>query len=175
MVLSELAEELCMIASSGQALSLKSRRIRYGALGLGLAPVIGAFFYNQGVEAPFIHCLFQQVFGFPGPACGMTRSFMAFARGDISQALMYHAFGPILFLSCLITAVHIVIELALGRTVSTVYSRIIFQSWAPILGIALFLGYYSLRLYARYSAVDWPIGLENSLAWQLFMTGANSL
>ena len=164
-----------MIVLSGHFLSLKSRRIRYAILGIGLAPIIGAFFYNQGFEAPFIRCLFQQVLGFPGPACGMTRSFMAFVRGDITQALMYHAFGPILFISCLIAVIHSVIELALGRTVSAFYSQILFQPRVPILGLVLFVGYYLLRLYARYSTVDLPTPLENSLVWRLFITGANVL
>ena len=164
-----------MIAVSGRSLCLRSRRIRYGLLGLGLAPIMGAFFYNQGIEAPFLHCLFQQVFGFPGPACGMTRAFMAFARGDLLQAVMYHAFGPILFLACLLTVIHAVIELILGRTVSTFYSRILCQSWPPGLFLVLFLGYYLLRLYARYSAVDLPVALETSLVWRLFVTGANAL
>jgi hypothetical protein len=42
-------------------------------------------------------CLARALFGVPCPFCGMTRSFVALAHGDVGAARRFHPAGPILF------------------------------------------------------------------------------
>ena len=41
-------------------------------------------------------CPLRQLTGIPCPACYLTRSVLATLRGDLAQALEWHAFGPVL-------------------------------------------------------------------------------
>ena len=43
-------------------------------------------------------CNSVKLFGVRCPACGLTRSFVLSARGDLTGAFHYHTLGPILFL-----------------------------------------------------------------------------
>jgi hypothetical protein len=43
-------------------------------------------------------CAFRRLTGYPCPGCGMTRSFVSTAHGEIAAAFGYHPLGPILFL-----------------------------------------------------------------------------
>ena len=56
--------------------------------------VLGLYFF--GLEWP-MHCLLNSVFGVKCAFCGMTRSFVAVAHGDLTAALRYHFLGPVLF------------------------------------------------------------------------------
>jgi hypothetical protein len=44
-------------------------------------------------------CWFRGVFHIDCPFCGMTRSFVALAHGDVAAALRFHPAGPLLFLA----------------------------------------------------------------------------
>jgi hypothetical protein len=44
-------------------------------------------------------CLFRALFHTDCPFCGMTRSFVALAHGDLAAAFRFHPAGPILFLA----------------------------------------------------------------------------
>lgn len=43
-------------------------------------------------------CWFLAVSGLPCPGCGLTRSVMAAARGELAAAVMLHPFGPLILL-----------------------------------------------------------------------------
>lgn len=58
-------------------------------------------------------CAFRNLTGYPCPTCGLTRSFYAMTRLNLSDAFMYHPFGPVLFI------------LALGATVKFLVERIV--------------------------------------------------
>ena len=45
-------------------------------------------------------CVVHRATGVPCPGCGLTRSFVATAHGDLGGALGFHAFGPLLFVVC---------------------------------------------------------------------------
>jgi hypothetical protein len=47
-------------------------------------------------------CLSHALFGLECPFCGMTRSFVALAHGDLAAALRFHPAGPLLFAAMLI-------------------------------------------------------------------------
>lgn len=42
-------------------------------------------------------CWFRAVTHLPCPFCGMTRSFVALAHGELASAFRFHAAGPLLF------------------------------------------------------------------------------
>ncbi len=45
-------------------------------------------------------CLSVRVLGVSCPGCGLTRSFVAAARGEFRQAFLYNFMGPVLFALC---------------------------------------------------------------------------
>jgi hypothetical protein len=45
-------------------------------------------------------CLFYDLTGLPCPGCGLTRSFVCFAHGQIAQAYRWNLLGPELWLIC---------------------------------------------------------------------------
>lgn len=57
-------------------------------------------------------CWFRSVFEIDCPFCGMTRSFVALAHGDLSSALRFHPAGPLLFAAMVVGVVVIVMALA---------------------------------------------------------------
>ena len=56
--------------------------------------VLGLYFF--GLEWP-MHCLLNSIFGVKCAFCGMTRSFIALANGDLTAAVQYHFLGPVFF------------------------------------------------------------------------------
>ena len=155
------------------------RRLRWVGLGISLAPIIGAFLYNLGLRVTPAQCFFQRMFGFPAPSCGMTRAFMALARGDWQQAIQYHLFAPVLFCLCVILAMLTTAELTIGHRLSAFYAGRFYAGRRQLEGLAialvLFFGYYGLRLYARYSTGILPFHLSDIALWQLLTSGAKLL
>ena len=54
-------------------------------------------------------CIFRALFHLDCPFCGMTRSFVALAHGQLRAALGYHPAGPILFVAMFAFLVAVVI------------------------------------------------------------------
>ncbi len=158
---------------------MRSQRWGYGVgLGMAIAPVLGAVLYNQGWRMPGMHCLFQALLGFPGPGCGLTRSLMAIARGDLLQSMQYHLFGPLLFGLCCVSIIVCGRALTSNRPVrlSERLGRGM-QRYSLGLGAIgiVFGGYYLLRLYAWSGADGLPGAIAQSSLWQVFATGAQAL
>lgn len=143
-----------MIANN--PLTPPERRQRRLILAVLLSPIAGAFFYNRGLHIPGLVCPLYHFTGVPCPSCGLTRSFMAMARGDLLRAAQFHAFGPLLYGIFLLLGVHILLELVLNRAILIPYWRWLEQHrvhWG-ILGV--FLGYYLLRLTTWYHRGELP-------------------
>jgi hypothetical protein len=49
-----------------------------------------------GLPLPDV-CAYQQLVGHDCPGCGLTRSFVCVAHGDLPRAWSYHVTGPVLF------------------------------------------------------------------------------
>lgn len=47
-------------------------------------------------------CWFRAAFHIDCPFCGMTRSFVSLAHGDVAAALRFHPAGPLLFVAMLV-------------------------------------------------------------------------
>ncbi len=61
----------------------------------------GLFVYvpilRERIELPDT-CMSRRVLGISCPGCGLTRSFVAIARGNLQGALAYNPMGPVVFL-----------------------------------------------------------------------------
>ncbi|MBM4326647.1 MAG: DUF2752 domain-containing protein [Deltaproteobacteria bacterium] len=85
-------------------------------LALSAAAVFGSFLLNLSptgtpyISAPWsdtpLHlsetCFSRRVLGISCPGCGLTRSFVAVAHGQIQSAFRYNLMGPVLYLVCLL-------------------------------------------------------------------------
>ena len=131
---------------SNRRLSRKSIILRCGIIGCCTIPLISSWLYTNGYHFGLIFCPVRHWTGVICPSCGMTRSFMALARGDWHSAIDYHLFGPLLFVGFGLTIAHVSWELSVNHHLSAVYiqwlKRRDFQSALLI----SFLGYYLLRL-----------------------------
>jgi len=50
-------------------------------------------------------CWFRAAFHIDCPFCGMTRSFVALAHGDVPAALRFHPAGPLLFAAMMVALI----------------------------------------------------------------------
>lgn len=84
-------------------------------------------------------CPVRQLTGIPCPTCYLTRSVLATLRGDLLQALQWHAFGPVL----------VALALGLGGWLllgGRWLDRLLIQGGC---GVALLgLGYWLLRIWS---------------------------
>ncbi|MGO9568321.1 MAG: DUF2752 domain-containing protein [Desulfomonilaceae bacterium] len=122
-------------------------------LGLALIALLGSFLLQprgdtglymtvpvSGAQLPLPDtCLSHAVFGISCPGCGLTRSFVAMARGDIASALQLNPCGPLLFiLCCLQIPYRVLAYLNVGRTVSLlqhIEKRGHFITWLVVAGL----------------------------------------
>lgn len=83
---------------SGRALDLGFAALAAAQLGAAacLVPVAGRVHLPDG--SPLVgSCLLHEIGGVACPFCGMTRSFVALAHGELGAALRFHPAGPLLF------------------------------------------------------------------------------
>jgi hypothetical protein len=52
---------------------------------------------SSGLFGAIPICLFRRITGLPCPGCGLTHSFSALSRGEVAQAALCHALGPVLW------------------------------------------------------------------------------
>jgi hypothetical protein len=91
--------------------------IHFGLLGTALIALAAAFAV-WGIPplppAPMVGL------GIASPLTGMTRSFVALARGDVARSFWFHPLGPLTFLACIAAAVNATVVTARGRRVPVV-------------------------------------------------------
>lgn len=127
-------------------LSKKSRILRYGTVGFCTIPLMASWLYTNGYRLSLIFCPVRHWTGVICPSCGMTRSFMAIARGDWRIAIDYHLFGPLLFIGFGVAIVHSIWELSIDRHLQVFYIQWLKRSNFQLVMLVTFLGYYLLRL-----------------------------
>lgn len=129
-----------------RSLNHKERIKRVFCLGLTSFPLVGTWIYRRGFSVPFLNCPIRSLTGIPCPSCGLTRSFLALAKGDLGVSISYHLFGPLLFLAFLIVGVQTATELVMGRKIFSHYYKKLYQLQLHWIGLASFLVYYLIRL-----------------------------
>ncbi|HVF91977.1 MAG TPA: DUF2752 domain-containing protein [Blastocatellia bacterium] len=80
----------------------RSRRVALAVLA-GLSIVyLFSIFYSPAEPGPdgryFTICAFKNATGLPCPGCGLTHSFCAVGKGDLSSAARFNLMGPPIFL-----------------------------------------------------------------------------
>ncbi|AFY45626.1 hypothetical protein Nos7107_5111 [Nostoc sp. PCC 7107] len=121
--------------------------MRWGILGFSYTPLFGTYFYNRNYRIGFLVCPIRHFTGIPCPTCGMTRSFMAIGRGDLSQAVAENLFGPILFAGFVIVIVHVTLELLTKHQITALYGQLLRVRKLQISFLMTVLIYHSFRLY----------------------------
>lgn len=153
-----------------------ARGWRWGWLGLSAVPLLGAFGYGYVMPMAEGDCLFQKAYGFFGPGCGLTRSFVAIAQGDFLRAIQLNLFGPLLFLLFTWGFFQAALELGSRRSLPHRWNLFGFCQRYPVsfagLAIAMLL-YYAIRLLSAYGTV--PVAMETSALWQFIRVGAQQL
>ena len=84
------------------------------ALGVGSAIAIAVAFMwpVSSVTAGPSSCLLRTFVGIPCPGCGMTRSWVHLAHGDVSSAFFYNPFGMVFMGVAAFTAGYVLLALA---------------------------------------------------------------
>ncbi|MEB3210362.1 MAG: DUF2752 domain-containing protein [Leptolyngbyaceae bacterium] len=144
-------------------LSLQRKQKNRRRLAIAAIPLVGAVALNHGVHIPFLDCPLLRYIGIPCPAWGMTRSFMAIARGDLSTALHYNVLGPLVFAVFLIAVIHISLELVLNSQIRTFYSSMIQRSSFYIFSLFVLWGYQATRIYALWQSGELSTMIHHSL------------
>lgn len=135
-----------MFATSNDQLKKKERLTRWAVLGLCSAPLLGCILYSKGKSIYFLACPLRHFTGIPCPTCGMTRSFIAVARGNLHEAFVYHLFGPFVFFSLLALFVHVCLELLTNNKLTTILGQIYQHRILQMLCLIAYFSYYGLRL-----------------------------
>jgi len=134
-------------------------RRRLPALGVatGGAAVLGvaALWSTSSVTSGPGTCIFRRLTGLPCPGCGLTRSFVMLAHGDVSSAFAYNLVGPVLFV---ILGLSIAIALwvlvagrdaALSRWSSTVLGK------PGLIVVVAWLAYGVVRIFSAGADLGW--------------------
>ena len=61
------------------------------------AILVASVVWHPYDEGGFIVCAVRRATGLPCPGCGLTRSFCAMAKGELTRAGQFHALGPAMF------------------------------------------------------------------------------
>jgi hypothetical protein len=83
----------------GRALDLLLGGLAAGQLGLAAMLKFDGTHVTANGRPLGAMCFMHRAFGVDCPFCGMTRSFISFAHGDIGQAFQFHPAGPLLFVA----------------------------------------------------------------------------
>ncbi|GAB18599.1 hypothetical protein GOEFS_059_00330 [Gordonia effusa NBRC 100432] len=125
----------------------------FGA-GAAIFGIAGAW-SPAGVTSGPSMCPFREMTGWPCPACGLTRSFVMLAHGDVSQAFSFNFFGPIFFVVGVVAVVVAGWSLVARRP--AVLSR--FGSWlakpATMVVLGLWMAYGVVRIIDTIRGTMW--------------------
>lgn len=135
-----------MLHLSPHLLSAHERQVRLIKAIIFSIPIFAAFFYDYtSTQSPFF-CLFRHFTGIPCPGCGLTRSFVAIARGDFGDAISYHLFGIVIFVAFAIASLHLILELITNRKIIAIYAQWIQDYRLQLISLGLILNYHLFRL-----------------------------
>ena len=127
-------------------LSAQERTAKIIQLLILLIPILVSYVTNFGLKIPLPGCPLLSYLGIPCPGWGLTRSFQAIARGNISKAINFHLFGPVLFIIFLTLVFHLIQEIIRNKVLSNTYIKIIKNSNYQILFLLVLFSYHGTRL-----------------------------
>lgn len=157
-----------MFYLTSRKLSVHALKVRSVWMTLSVSPLIGSYVYSHTqLTSPFF-CPIKTLTGIPCPSCGMTRSFLALAQGNLNESLNYHLFGFILFLGLLLTTVHLLIEILTQRKLNTFYHQWISTKTNQISTLMLLLLYHGFRLHPHFINGELLRDFKTSPLGQLF-------
>lgn len=84
-------------------------------------------------------CWLHAAFGVDCPMCGMTRSFVALAHGEVAAAFRFHPAGPLLFVAMVALVVGVAVT-AVRRTRPLVERRRFMLGFQTIVFVCLAMG-----------------------------------
>jgi uncharacterized protein DUF2752 len=130
---------------------VRGRYLDVGFAGLAFAQLAGAaWLVPQGdtVVTPDggslgVTCPSHLLFGVDCPLCGMTRSFVALAHGDLDRALHFHPAGPLLF-AAMLAFLGAVVVVALRRARPIVERRNFLVAFQAVTLVSLVLGVFKM-------------------------------
>lgn len=98
------------VATAGRALDVGLAGVAAGQLAAAawLVPTINGVATTDGTPLGGL-CWLHAAFGVDCPMCGMTRSFVAFAHGDLGAAFRFHPAGPLLFVAMAVLVVSVAV------------------------------------------------------------------
>lgn len=88
-------------------------------------------------------CWFRAAFHVGCPLCGMTRSFVALAHGDLAASLGFHPAGPLLFAAMLVFVAAAVVALVRSRP-PLVERRGVLRGVQAVVVICLTIGVFKM-------------------------------
>lgn len=150
-------------------LTTQERKQRYWGISITLGSIIASCILNLGVSIPFLACPLLRYTGIPCPAWGLTRSFIATARGDLEQAMKYHGLGSVLFAAFLVIGLHLGLELLKNRKIEAFYLQILVETKFQLFGFLMLFSYHGVRLQGLWqSGKLYPSFLASPLGIWLF-------
>lgn len=90
-----------------------------------------------------VTCPSHLLFGVDCPFCGLTRSFVALAHGDLGRALHFHPAGPLLFAGMLVFLAGVVV-VALRRATPIIERRNFVVAFEALTLVCLVLGVFKM-------------------------------
>jgi formate/nitrite transporter FocA (FNT family) len=120
-------------------------RIQRALLAGGIGCLAGVFYLMTPESIPSLSCAFRELTGHSCFTCGLTRSLLAIAHGQLTDSLRYHLMGPVVFLGALIAMITLGAEAWTGRKWSP---RIQAGFWkhALVFLLLLWITYGGIRL-----------------------------
>lgn len=97
--------------------------------------------------APIPLCGFKFIFGIDCPGCGLTRSFLSLARGNVGASFHYNAAGPLIYLFLGTYVVDLSLKGVRGKGLSVPLR--VSEIFAVAVGVLLF-GHWIIRLALRF-------------------------
>src|SRR3982751_3562109 len=91
-------------------MSLRGRTLDIGLAGFAVSQLVASTWLRVAGDRVTMSdgrplgtsCMFHNLFGVDCPFCGLTRSFVSLAHGQIGRAFEFHPAGPLLFVAMLV-------------------------------------------------------------------------